>query len=344
MRLTASMGWLVVGAAWLLPWLTWPRLVTPDPHESVTLTPMWLVALLGLLVLSVLLWTQDRWLGALTAYWTAWALPATTPMGFETAYLFTTGAVAMMAVRQIPVVSHARIYQGLTIVAVLQVSYLLGQQFGVDILWSPVQGVPMKLVGTLGNPSHVAVLLALVVPVAPLFVLPYLGIGLLLTHSAIAMVAAAVGVLIAHRLSWRWWLGGLLPLVSGVLWFDAPWASWITRWEVWRQAFAGQSLWAWLLGHGPGSWIATPHIVWGEIFLQAHNEYIQVVYETGLLGLVLIVGWAWTNWARLRQVPACGSVAAMALIAVGLFPLHLAVTGMFSVVLLGLATAEGDLT
>lgn len=71
--------------------------------------------------------------------------------------------------------------------------------------------------------------------------------------------------------------------------------------------------------------------------MQAHNDYLQLWYEAGLLGLLPVAAWIWTR--RLWEGRYAGAAVAVLVVSATMFPFHLAVTGLTAVLILGLATA-----
>jgi O-antigen ligase len=68
------------------------------------------------------------------------------------------------------------------------------------------------------------------------------------------------------------------------------------RLEIWRRGFGflTQPIW----GVGYGSFPVLHEMVYGR-YLQAHNLYLQVVVDTGLIGLILLFGVLFTAWREL---------------------------------------------
>jgi hypothetical protein len=129
-----------------------------------------------------------------------------------------------------------------------------------------------------------------------------------------------------------------------------------TRVQIWKLG-----LWDWALtterpwlahmtdvvaGKGPGAWYqrmpSLQRRFWvsgHEWFVQAHNEVVQLVYEWGLFGLACLVGWLVAHRARWRM-PEGAAVAALGVVALGMFPWHLAVLAVPALVVLACATPE----
>ena len=335
-------GWLLIGGIVLLPLVTWWTLASPNRVLAVRETPTWLLTILLLLVLASWVWDQDRWLGAFIAYWVLWDMPFRGPLAHEMVLLVALGAVGLCAVRLIPRSSHPSVRFVLVGVGLLQCLSIFGQTMGYEPLWAGLMTTPNRPVGTLGNETWVATLLAVIAPLAPWYLLPLFFLALYLTHSLMGMVAASVAVLILYRESYTVitlaYAGALALIVdpSHLL------ASWSIRWAVWMQALTDQTWLTVLIGRGPGAWLMQPRMAQGELFLWAHNEFLQLFYEGGLVALVLLAGWLWAHRTPLARLPYGASVVALGGMGLTMFPFHLAITGLLGIVVLGMATAPED--
>lgn len=146
-------------------------------------------------------------------------------------------------------------------------------------------------VGDLAQSMNTA-LIALYIPFAP----PWLvGASLLtiFTHhgSTAQMIVIAYALLAFPKL---WWC--VVPGILGVAYFHSNgpwldgsdrllhWQKYMTWWaQDWRQV---------LVGTGPGSfqWLAPSIDEWqGPLFLFMHNDWLQILFELGVIGLALAV-------------------------------------------------------
>ena len=121
--------------------------------------------------------------------------------------------------------------------------------------------------------------------------------------------------------------------------------------SIWVLALRHMDGWSSLVGHGLGAWRQEiPR--WQEIdhvrdqitgrFHQAHNEYMQVFYELGAIGLGSVVMWFRSQWAAIERSPYVGSVIALMICSVGMFQFHVVTLAVLSIVVLGLATLSPD--
>ena len=100
-------------------------------------------------------------------------------------------------------------------------------------------------------------------------------------------------------------------------------------------------------GYGLGGWAARiPNLQiqaqfapTGELWREAHNEYLQWICEAGLIGLILLSLWLWTHRAMFTHPVYGGSLAALGVNAFTFFPLHVVQLSLVAIILVGLATA-----
>lgn len=346
-------GILVVGLAVLAPWATKLPLATSEPGQAYTQSPtiLLLATLLG--VLAVWVAQRDRWLGALLGWQVSHLLWQPNPVVYETVETMSLGAFMLLAVRDLDATWKERLRAGLLVTAVLQVAWLTVQWIGYDWTWAGFgrfHETPLPA-GTFGNKNYLAAFLAMVTPLAPVVLLPVFAIGLILTHSFLAIVAACAGLLLRWPDHRRWlWLACGIAIPLAWMGHIAPWATWHARWEVWMAALSILTVKGWLLGVGPGQWLiayqyfAVSHQTAVEgYFAAAHNDLLQLLFESGLPALGLLGGWAWAHRGLWRTAWG-GSALAVLLLSLGFFPWHLVTTGMVALVVLGCATAEENLT
>jgi len=235
---------------------------------------------------------------------------------------------------------------------VAQTLYALAQLAGLDPLWLGwrVSRRALLLQGTFGQHGLYGAYLALLAPLAPLWLVPVFLVGLLLSYSTVAVGAAAVGLLLRWRTrTWGAWALALVTLAL-VWWARGGVAAeaWTNRLDIARQGLAG---WLWAspwLGLGPAAWasVADPMQLVRvaprgarEIFVQAHNEYVQVAFEYGVVGVGLLAGFCWAH-RRALQGRFGGALVSLALVSLAWFPFRVATVAWTAVVIVGLALAE----
>lgn len=330
----------IIGAAFLAPWMGWVLLSTPQPNVAVLQTPQWVFAVGGLLALSAWIAQTDPWLGLFTGWLTVRGVTLPHPLSFEVMYTVAFGAAMLTWLRQTPFAWLPRIRQGLVLLGAAQAVYVIVQSWGWDPIWAGWTRTWGPIVGTLGNGNYAGWYLGMLWPLAPWWLWPLYILGIAATKSYTGMMMGMVGLSVRYlwmASPWAWAL--MLSLFVGwvLVWFPI---SLRIRALVWTIGLQDLPWWGWLIGLGPGAWIARlaypmPGVV--EIFLQAHHEYLQLLYEGGLVALVLLAGWLWTHRGVWTVSPWNGPVVAILLGACTMFPFHLAALGLTALVIVGVA-------
>ena len=186
---------------------------------------------------------------------------------------------------------------------------------------------------SMGNRIFVGALCAMAAPLAPLWALPVLLAGLVLTNTYTCAAAALIGLAIAHPGWWPWLLAGSATAAPFILWWRGhPRDSFAGRAHVWRLSFVTWARAPWRefwLGYGHGSFL-TLGCWWsarqwtGQHYRQAHNDLVQVTVEWGALGLLGVGLWL-TNVARHLEMgdPLSGAFVAMLVATLWVFPSYL---------------------
>ena len=343
-------GCLIVAVAVLLPWLTrWPA-TTPKLADAIRETPIFVADVGLLLMLAAWILGRDAWLGAFVAWMALSVLWHPQISAYETGLLCALGAMALVLLRRLTPGQVRWTVRGLLIGGGLEVAYSVVNALGYDLFW---QGgavtPPPHAMGTLGNSNYLAAYLAMTVALVPLTWLPVWGLGLVMTKSLMGMLAATVALLVRFRAHWipvacTGTVGALLIMGLRDNWPDTVAA----RWEMWRLALHDLSLWTLWVGHGPGAWLERiPDVQMrvgfypGGIFAWAHSDWLQLLYEGGLIGCALLIGWL-VSHRGMWMGPFGGCLAALAVNALGNFPFHVGVTALTAVVLIGMALNQED--
>ena len=80
-----------------------------------------------------------------------------------------------------------------------------------------------------------------------------------------------------------------------------------------------------------------------DVYLWSYSEPVQLLYEGGLVAVVLVAGWLWTRRAMFRG-PGGAPVVALGLLSLGQFPLHLHGSAGLAVIVLGAALRPEEAT
>lgn len=252
---------------------------------------------------------------------------------------------------------------GIRIVAIANLFMLLLQYFGLDFLHknrytailSGFSGdVP---VGLLSAPIEVSSLLAICLPA---FFCKWWAWGLIAFIPAFAfsrtfggplsiVVASLVAVFILYR---EWFVRAPFIVVSVyflflyMALFDFPDTTW--RLIAWKKAFSkdlyfSNPFWGFGLGHWKTEFYKLTHLFDGHPMVHAHNEFLQGVFESGVLFAVIAGGYFVDVWKRYNREAFLAVVALVVIIvnSMTFFPFHNPLIA--AVIILWLAILERQL-
>ena len=343
----------VLWAALLVPFATKLPLATTSVLQAYVQTPMilWLWLLQG--VVSLWLLQQDRWLGLWACWWTLSWLWHPTTRAYEGIETLVLGSLCLWLVQQLRPQAWWAARIMLLSLGIIQILWQTTQWVGWDWTWTDGFGPFTELskpAGTYGNAKYLGVVLGILAPLSPLWLVPIFVWGLFLSKSVLGMLAAVIGLAVQWP-RWRWGIlaTGAVALALAVArhtLYAFGW-SWHARLDVWTTALSMLTPLGWLIGRGPGSWMLdyqrfpVSHTTQIEgYFVWAHNDVLQIVWEGGLVALVCLGGWLWSNRQRVMASPWRGGAAALMIISLGFSPWHLVTTGLVALVVLGGATAK----
>ena len=241
-----------------------------------------------------------------------------------------------------------KILKGLSISVFVVLCYCLLQIFNLDQFYTAVydkQGLPLghigddALVGTIGNSTHLAGYLAIC---QPLFFKKNLFniIALLILWFVIIMTKSASGLCVALAVLWfylllkkqyKWVLFiTIICLIPTTLYwqripeFIDP-AGRLSIWNILLKIFKTRPITGWGLGM-----VRAMNIKEAGNWSHAHNEYLQVAVELGIIGLGIAL-WGIVDYFRrfwkLRKndlaIKMAGIFFGVCLLSLFLFPVHL---------------------
>jgi hypothetical protein len=208
----------------------------------------------------------------------------------------------------------------------------------------PLLYLPGQVFGTIGHRTGLGIYLGMLVPLGFsteygwAFLAAYLP-GLILARSSVGYAAAASGLLWVHPDLWPVAVGSLMlgAVHRFVKWNEGHVKQRIlsdalrARWTVWCVCLWKAQRWPfWLIGHGGDSfhedgrtWIYNHKLT--EEYKEAHNDYVEFLYEYGVLGVVALVWYGYTIAPGVRlSDPFTGALIAMLVASLGNFPVRVA--------------------
>lgn len=221
------------------------------------------------------------------------------------------------------------------------------------LIWANYYKLPIMytgvLAGTIGHRTGVGIYLGLLVPLAFLtpygwYFLPVYVAGLFISRSVIGWATAGVGLLWVHPYLWG---PIIIVMILGAMHRFLKWNegnikqrifmdSIRARTVVWQTALLAVKPWPyWFVGRGADSfhidgrrWTAHGHF--DDEYKEVHNDYIEFLYEYGLVG---VVGLLWLGWYLAPGLrwgdPVTGAALGFAVASLGNFPVRVApITGI----------------
>lgn len=228
-------------------------------------------------------------------------------------------------------------------IAVVQAAYILLQWGGTDLLLGPAQRalVGGRPGGTLGNAGPVGALLALAAPFAPWWALALIVPATIATFSLGPCLALVVGLALRFRSRIPVQIGAavlaLLLLHRG---FDSLKLRAQTVYAGALDLIGSASL----FGFGLRGWrermpaSVVKDGTYPTAWYTAHNDPFQWTYDTGALGLVLLVGFVWSTRRAVLSPSYGAAYAALMIVSLLGSPFHAVTPGLAGALILGLVS------
>lgn len=277
--------------------------------------------------------------------------------------LWPTAAMGLVLGRSLPPALLPIVLYGFLAAGVFQTTLGISQWLAYHNKARSVLLVMDKQVhGSMGQRTGLGIFLAILSPLALTLPGPwswllvgYYAIGMMLAKSAVASLAATVGLLWVAPLAWPWLvLGGIVAVGLRTFKFsrDSFWEpmnrakrrvvyakfrhvgdSIEARKRVWAMTLERGREWpAWLVGHGPGAfnehgprWTALLQGRMADLYKECHNDYLEFWYEHGLVGLAAVAWFLWRFQSGLAWGdPVTGAFVTLGMTMLANFPLKVA--------------------
>lgn len=280
-------------------------------------------------------------LSALSVGWWAWE-GWTRRTG---ALLWVTIAAGLWMGQHAPQAALSAALAVILAVGIIQIGFAVIQRFNLAVPAGFKAGGQVH--GTMGHRAGLAVYLAVVSPLAFLTDYGWLlfacfAVGLLCAPSFDSALAVLVaGLILFPHFWWAALVAGLAVWASRAIgkaegiwvfrWRPARMDTWKTRKVIWKVTWRRIRHWpAWLIGYGAHTfqqhartWLRSSRLK--EVFNECHNDWLELWYEYGLIGLAAI---AWFFWRHAEAFsigdPVTASAAALSVSMVGNFPIRVA--------------------
>ena len=285
------------------------------------------------------------------------------PLFYILSYFILIYAISGMQLSHlhIKLILNMMMYAGL-----IQAVYCILQFFYIDQLFGLNHHDPIgRVAGFLGNPTLVAQFIALTVPLTlynkKIIYTVIMLIAIAMTDSQMAFVAVTGGVLVYYAMKSKRSMKFAISLMIAICLFlslgGMRYFNDSSRFEHWTKITKevntpidnanGQSFP--LTGVGIGSFAYTYHIKNHNNYQQAHNDYLEWLFNTGLIGLaLLLLSIIWmlkdTVWDYLRfgikvsryRRSLISSFACVAIGAFGTFVWQIGPIALYSAIIVGL--------
>ncbi|MFH2071928.1 MAG: hypothetical protein ABIJ75_03645 [Actinomycetota bacterium] len=288
---------------------------------------------------------RDPWLGALAGWYLTRALLTPDTLALETTLAFVLGCVLVTVMQDASPGAARTTRIVVTTLGGIHLAFVCVQLSGYDPLW--IWTDQRAIVhGITGNPNYLGAFLAISASIVPVLALPVWGAGIVATKSALAGLTFGTVLLLRFPGQWKWTVPVSVLSATAVIWWrGGSLSSLLHRLAIVR--FGAEYLWqhpgALLWGFGPGAWerLAPITVVTrqkGEMWLQAHNEFLQLGFDGGVIALLLLAGWLWSHRDAWRLAERRTILVAILIESCGFFPFQVAVTAILCLALLGQAT------
>jgi hypothetical protein len=240
----------------------------------------------------------------------------------------------------------------------IQVPLAILQKLGFWWVFRPIDPAVPQIAGWAGGPALLSHFLAPSIPLALFYCWPIavpILLAMLLTGSVGGLLASVVGSL------WATWRVPKVRLPAGILGALALIFLLVRhglhisyRWEIWKYTFRDlysgfgilETLKTALFGAGPGGFSSRNYVLHAEgaaplPWTEMHNEILQVVFDFGLVGLILLAFFMLDVFARpvfndYREHRAWkGALLVLLISSLSYFPFQTTVTGLAAILIVG---------
>lgn len=261
---------------------------------------------------------------------------------------YIAGAVVFIAVTRSQL-SNEFFYNAICIAALIQCALAVAQHFWIDpVVWFLSHFINAMalldehcMIGSMGNNNFLCGFLAISLPFFFrrnwFYAIPLLAFVLYFGRTTSAFVPAVLGTAYFYhdRVHWKYLVGGGLVAALIVTWYaifnhtpfysNPRWKDWADALTIWSQSTFGVTF-----GMGPGA-------NWGKGY-PMHNEWLQVLYQFGVAGMSIFVGYVVTIHRKNRILFTSFIIILINMF--GNYPLHLTPSAFLIIIVAGLIERE----
>lgn len=310
----------------------------------------------SVVLFALMMWGINRWVAL---FFMVAALSSIFPFSTrESSFAMRAvfiGCLWFYLISRMPKYSVPWLMNAMCVVAIFNSVMVLSQFFGFDPIFIPKKDFAgtVPIVGFTGNPNEAAALLAFCIPAffrkrwswVLLLIIP--GVIVTNTSAGIACVAIAIATYALLKGGWIEYLLCFYALIMAICYiiaFDGSivpnslkerFLAWETGYEIYKSHY--------LFGYGLGHWkeIFKHLSVANQFWPQAHNEFVQGLFEIGISFVVCIIGYV-INIAKKcfknkkdMIIPISAMAAIIANSCVN-FPFHIAQTALMAITWMGI--------
>lgn len=331
-----------------LPFLAWPRW-DPDVNVSVREVPIFIF--ISFFISMIGLWVtlnESKPLGLFVIYTAISAMFCHVFVSLAVSMWIAVVVIFYMFLRRLTDDMFLLAKHGLMIVICFQLVFIGLQLVYYDPLYFGWTKRPEIFVhGTFGHHNFLGAFLAMTGAIAPVWFIPFVFVGLWFANSLLSFIALFIALAVRFRVIVNKYALFFVSVLSAgfLLWFFRLKSrdSFYTRIDAWSTAMSLMDWKTTFFGHGIGQWyVKVPRAQSAqgitEVFYQAHNEYLQLFFETGLVGVALLVWWVHENRVMFQN----SAVVAIAVSCLGIYLFHLAPLSLTAVLLIAMATRKDE--
>jgi len=328
--------------------------ITRFPADALRLELLYLFETAAALTFAVFMWRVNMWWALFIALG---AFSRTYPYYTQDSYLafqqILFGAAFFLSVSFIMKRRwESTVYNAICIVALVHAAWGFMQYFGIWILLHPLKGYERDITGLMDNRNTLAGVLALCAPAfwrgQWKFGLVPVVIAMCLARTSLGIISLGAGIVFYGFIKGKIWPSLAITIVAVLgygFFIDSPGYE---RWEVWKW---GLKIWfnnRIFTGFGLGNWVEMmeypvyiPGVTSIASWHQAHNEFVQMLFEMGIGFIVLSVGYIISMYRNFREKNILPYTALTILLVQSFFnfPFHIGTTAMLGVFWLGVIQA-----